>query len=210
MQDIYNLAWKLAYVVNGKASHQLLDTYNTERKPIDEFIMYQAFSRFESRVYHRKPTVAEVEDICVEIGHRYQAGALIPDPNTGAQPWEDPYFPSATAGARIPHVQLVDGAGNTASTLDLVKKNFVLFAAEDSSPWVEAARNLQSLEVDAYVLNEGSAPYADKTGRVKLLYRIGDGEAVLIRPDGYIAWRTGKEECGHDKKLAEVLGKILE
>ena len=34
IQDAYNLAWKVAMVVKGKASQALLDTYNTERQPV--------------------------------------------------------------------------------------------------------------------------------------------------------------------------------
>ncbi|KAI8935507.1 hypothetical protein NX059_008078 [Plenodomus lindquistii] len=213
IQDIYNLAWKLAYVVSGRASPGLLDTYNTERQPIDELIVQQAFSRYETRVLHRKPTHPEVEDINLEIGYRYPAGAFIVGSDhqkTEHGLWEDPYAPSAAAGTRLPHVELIDSSNKRAlSTLDLIKQNFVLFAVDDDSPWVKAAHDFSNLKVDGYILNEGSVPYADSQGRVRKLYGLGDGEAVLIRPDGHIAWRSPKEASDHRSKLADALEKIL-
>ncbi|KAF1980317.1 hypothetical protein BU23DRAFT_562694 [Bimuria novae-zelandiae CBS 107.79] len=213
IQDVYNLAWKLAYVISGKATPGLLETYNTERQPVDELNVQQAFSRYEMRVLHKKPTHPEVEDINLEVGCRYRAGAFIAGSDqqeTDRVLWEDPYSPSAAAGTRLPHVEIIDSSSKkVVSTLDLIKQNFVVFAVDDCSPWVEAAQDISSLMVDAYVLNEQSAPYTDSQGRIRKLYNLGDGDAVLIRPDGHIAWRSPKEASGHKAKLADALEKIL-
>lgn len=37
VQDVHNLAWKLALVLRGQAGDALLDTYHAERRPVDEF-----------------------------------------------------------------------------------------------------------------------------------------------------------------------------
>lgn len=42
IQDAYNLAWKIAYVINGKADSQLLDSYNSERQPVGESVIARA------------------------------------------------------------------------------------------------------------------------------------------------------------------------
>jgi hypothetical protein len=42
VQDSYNLAWKLSYVLKGVASPQILDTYNTERQPVGQQVVTRA------------------------------------------------------------------------------------------------------------------------------------------------------------------------
>jgi len=48
IQDAYNLAWKLALVVNGKANPKLLDTYNVERAPVGRQVVERAIKSMES------------------------------------------------------------------------------------------------------------------------------------------------------------------
>src|SRR5262249_22185232 len=50
IQDGYNLAWKLAYVLNGLASPALLDTYEAERKPVAEMTTDQGMRRWHNWV----------------------------------------------------------------------------------------------------------------------------------------------------------------
>ena len=54
MQDAYNLGWKLALVVQGKAPAKLLDTYVTERRPIAEQVIWAASSLHEIFMGHGK------------------------------------------------------------------------------------------------------------------------------------------------------------
>ncbi|EOD44759.1 putative monooxygenase fad-binding protein [Neofusicoccum parvum UCRNP2] len=75
IQDAYNLAWKLALVANGKASHGLLASYNSERQPVAGFTVQQAYSRFVNRVL-KDPKLGhmkELPDDTVELGYRYPA-----------------------------------------------------------------------------------------------------------------------------------------
>jgi 2-polyprenyl-6-methoxyphenol hydroxylase-like FAD-dependent oxidoreductase len=50
VQDAFNLAWKLALVVNGQAGPELLDTYDQERQPIGRLMIEQAYTRYVLRV----------------------------------------------------------------------------------------------------------------------------------------------------------------
>jgi hypothetical protein len=97
---------------------------------------------------------------------------------------------------------------NNVSTLDLFKQNFVLFVMDKASPWLDAKTH-DRLKIDAYVLAEDSNPLSDPNGLVKQKYRIGEGEAVLIRPDGYIAWRARRLAYGHVLTLETALDEIL-
>jgi hypothetical protein len=83
-QDVFNIAWKLAYVLSGKASHELIATYNIERQPVVKNIVDQAHARYINRVAPQKSSaegdlVPEVPDIVCEIGYRYVQGALVSD-----------------------------------------------------------------------------------------------------------------------------------
>ncbi|PNP73220.1 hypothetical protein FNYG_13445 [Fusarium nygamai] len=105
IQDVHNLAWKLAYVLGGRASPSLLQTYDTERRPVDEFMMRQAYSRLQKRVLRKVPDEPELPDITCEIGYRYPSAAAA-HKNPSSDQYEDPYAPLASPGSRLPHVLL--------------------------------------------------------------------------------------------------------
>src|SRR5204862_4249476 len=56
VQDALNLAWKLAAVVKGEAGPGLLDTYETERLPLCELTVRQAYTRYATRVVPERGT----------------------------------------------------------------------------------------------------------------------------------------------------------
>ncbi|KAJ9653206.1 hypothetical protein H2201_009166 [Coniosporium apollinis] len=211
VQDVHNLARKLAYVLDGRASHSLLASYSTERQPAAGFTVQQAFSRLQKRVFHKEPDVPELTDIVCEIGYRYPKGAIVPSEVGGStELWEDPYAPLVMPGSRLPHTWIVDKSSpdKQTSTLDLVKTNFVLIATDDRSPWIQAANDV-SLKIDTLVLSAESSPFADPLEKVKNLFKLREDEALLVRPDGYIAWRAPREGGGHSAKLQAALDNVL-
>ncbi|KAM3065588.1 hypothetical protein ACMFMG_011298 [Clarireedia jacksonii] len=211
IQDAHNLAWKLAHVLRGKAGQGLLDSYGQERVPANEFYMRQAYSRFQKRVHQTAPDVPELPDIVCELGVRYISGAFVDgvDQTPESSAYEDPYVPLVIAGSRMPHVYLEDAQNPTRklSTLDLIKSNFLIVAADTGSQWVEAARSVPWL--DAFVLNELSVPFVDKHGNVREVFKLAKGQALLVRPDGFIAWRAPAADTGHQELLQRVLEAIL-
>ncbi|PYH67654.1 uncharacterized protein BO88DRAFT_426878 [Aspergillus vadensis CBS 113365] len=215
IQDAYNLAWKLAYVLKRLADASLLKTYTIERQPAAESTMQQAFSRLVNRVLEDKAVVhdEELPDEVCELGYCYRTGAFDFDngKDKGApKAWGNPHEPNAVTGSRLPHINLIDRTRNdkAISSLDLVRVNFVLLTADSSSPWLPAAA-AQAVTVDAFELSQTSNLIADPDGCFKRLCSMDDGEAILVRPDGLIAWR-GKASCvGHSETLAAVLSKIL-
>ncbi|KAM0541726.1 hypothetical protein ACHAPJ_013131 [Fusarium lateritium] len=210
--DAHNLAWKLAYVLSGKASHSLLTSYNIERQPIDEFTVEQAYNRFQNRIVLQQPPAPEAPDKSVELGYRYpQGGAFVPEENypTPKEVYDDPSFPTAIPGSRFPHSYIEDVvSGKTISTIDLIKTNFVLITVTSESPWIAAATKTP-VELDVYALDATSSPYRDAVGDVAKRCRLKPEEAILVRPDGFIAWRGVREDSGYELKLKEGLDAIL-
>ncbi|KAL9090915.1 MAG: hypothetical protein Q9165_005123 [Trypethelium subeluteriae] len=207
--DAYNLAWKLAFVLKGWTDPSLLRTYDLERPKADEFLVQQAFSRLIKRVYHGKgyDFKEEIPDIQCELGYRYTAGAIQPDQD--GPELEDPFNPLVSPGSRIPHVKLVEvGSDASISTLDLVKQRLLLLVVDSGSPWIDAAKN-QGIPIDTFALNDTSTPYRDPLGKARQILKLEDGEALLVRPDGYIAWRTGSLAVGHEERLKSALSAIL-
>jgi len=163
VQDAQNLAWKLAWVLNGKASPELLDTYEQERRPVGEFTVEQAYSRYVTRT---APYLASkgfqpvAHDMNVELGYCYDS-----DGHDGLH--EHPNESKGRPGTRAPHIWLSEGC----STLDLFGRDYVLLAGPE---W-NSTTNLQ-----VHRLNEPAFLSA---------YGITSREAVLVRPDGFVEWR---------------------
>ncbi|KAH6694303.1 FAD binding domain-containing protein [Leptodontidium sp. MPI-SDFR-AT-0119] len=207
--DAHNLAWKLAYVLTGRAAPSLLQSYEQERRPNDAAVVDQATRRFRNRIQNQIPQLPEETYDVVEIGGRYNKGALVPGKGDSSdKDFEDPHSPSGTAGSRFPHVSLLSKDDQTISTLDLIKHNFVLVAAEEDSPWIAAAKGLE-FQIDTYVLHETSQPYQDVKGLLRSRGKLAPGEALLVRPDNYIAWRATVQGSNHKEALQQALGQLL-
>lgn len=128
----------------------------------------------------------------VEFGTTYQSTAVV---GNGTQPPEvddsySDYSPSATPGCRAPHVWLGSPIAPV-STLDLFGAGFTVLTGPAGTPWHEtaqlAARTLK-VPVASYAI--GAPGLADYEQRFFDQYGLSPASAVLIRPDGYVAWRS--------------------
>ncbi|RBQ78539.1 hypothetical protein FVER14953_07732 [Fusarium verticillioides] len=207
IQDVHNLAWKLAYVLREKAGPSLLQTYDIERQPVVGFTMRQAYSRLQKRVFRKVPDEPELPDITCEIGYRYPSAAAAHIQNASSDQYEDPYAPLASPGSRFPHVLLARD-NSQVSTLDLIKTNFVLFTTGQSSPWAEAAKGVTP-EIDSYSIGRDTGALRDSDGSFSRICKISEGEAILVRPDGFIAWRGEHRKDGHGDELQKALEHVL-
>ena len=76
VEDAHNLAWKLAWALDGRAGAGLLDTYDAERRPVGELTVEQAYTRYVLRL---DPELGKddiqpfVPDPPIELGHRYRS-----------------------------------------------------------------------------------------------------------------------------------------
>ena len=76
VQDGYDLAWKLAYVLDGTAGPALLDTYDAERRPVGSFATEQAYTRYVLRLdpgLGKDDLMPIVDEATVELGYRYRS-----------------------------------------------------------------------------------------------------------------------------------------
>jgi hypothetical protein len=146
------------------------------------------------------------------FGASYESSAVMPDgtpPVAVANPVTD-YVPSGRPGGRAPHVALVrDGA--RASTIDLVGRRFMVFTGPAGRAWSDAARraaDVRRIPLDVVTIGDGG-DYTDEDGTFHAVYGIDEGGAVLVRPDGYIAWRSrsGATAAALDTALAQLLGR---
>ncbi len=203
--DAHNLAWKLALVLRGAAGPQLLDTYDAERRPVGAFTAEQAYTRYVVRLapeLRSDDLEPYVDDPPIALGHRYRSDAVVLEGGDDDLPYEDPRRPSGRPGTRAPHVA-VEREGAPVSTLDLFGRGFVLLAGPDGEGWCTAARGAAArlgVPLDAYPLGE----------RFSEAYGTGAEGAALVRPDGFIAWRSrGAAAAGADGVLTDTLARVL-
>ena len=199
ISDAYDLAWKLAAVHKGHASAALLDSYDAERRPVAAATVEQAVLRSKDRPRlvsedPAPPNPAIVPDTAVWFGWRYGTEDVWA-PNPAGQP-----------GTRAPHVP-VRANGTEQSTVDLFGREFTLLAGEEATGWIDAAGSLE-LPVRAYrVGGTDDADLYDIKGIFAESFGITAKGAVLVRPDGVVAWRSTSD--GEAEALAAALYRVL-
>src|SRR5437867_3381132 len=192
VQDAHNLAWKLAMVLEGAAGPDLLSSYDAERRPVAEFTVEQAYSRYVTRTapYLKSEQMQPVEaDLNVELGYCYHSAAVMAGESDDGGVHENPRESKGRPGTRAPHVWL-ERNGERISTLDLFSRNFVLLAGRDGSVWcdgVQLAAKPLGIHLDVHQIGVGGL--VDSAGALPEAYGITPGGCVLVRPDGFVAWR---------------------
>ena len=147
-------------------------------------------------------------------GYRYRSAALLSEDAPPSEPGKSEFLerPAFTGqpGSRVPHFW-IERQGQRISTLDLLDGRFVLLTGAGGMAWSEAA-----------------AAVAEQLGIRLSAYRIGvDGDvldpehrwpetcgveaegAVLVRPDGFVAWRSPTVSRTSASLLEQVLNRIL-
>ena len=215
VHDAHNLAWKLAFVLNGTAGPGLLGTYDAERRPVGEFTVEQSYARYVTRVAPYLGTAdAEpvVDDLYLELGYQYDSPAIIAEPRHGELAHQHPRDCTGQPGSRAPHLFLQRGDARL-STLDLFGENFVLLAGPRGAAWCAAARDAAralGAGLDAYSVADGPAgELADPDSRFCAAYGVSSGGAVLVRPDGFIAWRAADATGATAGAMTRVLSRVL-
>jgi hypothetical protein len=208
IQDADNLAWKLAWVLRGQAEPDLLATYEPERSPVGEFTTEQAYSRYVTRTAPYLGTAGMqpvAPDLDVELGYRYDSAAVCHDGDPGPL-HESPRDSKGRPGTRAPHVWL-RRQGQEISTLDLCGRRFVLLAGPEAASWHDAARAVaaQVGGIDSHRI--GADGLTDPGGTFLDAYGLSPRGAVLMRPDGFVGWRS-KTPTGSPSALAAALAQM--
>jgi putative polyketide hydroxylase len=212
VQDAHNLAWKLALVLNGVAAPGLLDSYEAERRPIGELTVEQAYTRY---VLRTDPSIPRdtmqplVADMNVELGYVYRSAAVIPESPAVELLHLNPRESRAMPGTRSPHYWLARD-GRQISSLDLFGGGLTLLAAADGAGWRESVlRAASELRVPITALQVGLDGLQDPAGGFNAAFGLEPGGCVLVRSDGFVAWRARNAEGAQERRAADVLNAIL-
>jgi putative polyketide hydroxylase len=216
VQDVHNLIWKIAAVLRGKADDALLDSYHAERQPLGQIITQNSLANALSmgrtaRQSNVLPRPEFLNEQGLIFGACYQSMAVVPD-DTPAVVVDDPvteYVPSARPGSRAPHVWLTRG-DEKISTIDLFGPHFVLLAGADGEAWRGAAQAIGTGWPPLHVFTVGKdGDFGDPDGNWHEAYGVNTDGAVLVRPDGHVAWRSRSAASNPAEVLRVVLDRLL-
>ncbi|MGW2302728.1 FAD-dependent monooxygenase [Streptomyces sp. NPDC001809] len=210
--DAHNLAWKLAHVLHGTAHEALLDTYEAERLPVARSALEQSTLRLGDPSLHwatgpegreRRAAAGALNAPVVHLGYRYASAAVL---DAVAEPpsTEDLVRDlDGAPGSRLPH-RWLPGEEGVRSTLDLVDGRFTLLTGPAGAPWLDAlgkaAASLGDVAADGHRIDDGS--WSAWAGAL-------DGGALLVRPDGFVAWRAEDLDPEPEACLERVLSALL-
>ncbi len=204
IQDVHNLCWKLAHVIQGKMPEEILDTYHEERFPTVKSNM--DWSRQNTQGYTAIMIAGQSGDrkklqdvvssqwpilnsIGQDIGFSYQSSLLIPDGTQAPAITATQYLPNARPGSRAPHLWL-QGPNGMISTIDLFMDSFILLTDADGKSWTKTLQNMHPTLSFRCVTIGKNGDYNDMNNDFHELYGIKRGGAVLVRPDGHVYWRS--------------------
>ncbi|HEX6272022.1 MAG TPA: FAD-dependent monooxygenase, partial [Polyangiaceae bacterium] len=189
VQDAVNLGWKLAQVVHGTSSESLLDTYQTERHPIAARVLKNTLAQTalmrgddRTKVLHERMSELLAMD---EPRKRYGAMMSGLDVRYGLGEGH------ALLGRRMPDLELVTESGPRRVFSFLHRARPILLnlgePTLDIAPWAARVERIDARYSGAWEL--------------PVLGAVAPPSAVLIRPDGYVAW-VGE---GTDRGLPDAL-----
>ncbi|HEY1703918.1 MAG TPA: FAD-dependent monooxygenase [Trebonia sp.] len=223
MQDAFNVGWKLAAIVNGSASADILDTYERERRPIGEQISagakatHDIVMAFGTGLADRIAITRQPEwqDNSVRLisglAHNYRDAVRVP-PGLAA-------VPGPAAGERAPDALLTPEPGKR--LFDLLRHpRFTLLASPGDGksgqadiiakvfadltsrfPGKVACRLITSRPAAGFDIDSNPV---ETTGEFPARYEIGaEGRLVLVRPDMYVGLNAA---LGDAARLPEYLG----
>jgi putative polyketide hydroxylase len=221
IQSAQNLAWKLAAVLRGTAAPRLLATYQTERHPVGRLAAEQSLVGPAASVLnqgsddHLLGTERRVSLFSLIAGYRYRSQAVLNEDAGPSSPMEidlldKPEELSGLPGTRVPHLW-VQRHGRRISTLDLLDGRFVLLVGPAGTPWQQAAPEVAgSLEIDLVASRLGAdGDLLDPEDGWQTTMGMPAEGAVLVRPDGFVAWRTNTLPTSPARRLEQAISTIL-
>ncbi len=211
--DSMNLGWKLAGAIEGWGGTRLVESYESERRPIALLVVEEAITNYDrltasTQVPHvteltpegdeaRKKLGSQLQNentkawkpIGIHLGYQYVGSPIVHYDSGEPAPFDAINFvPAVVPGMRAPHAWLSDGR----STLDLFGEGYVILrlgkSAPDVSVLADAARDRKLPMVEHKITD----------ANVVELY--GD-PLVIVRPDGHVAW--------HGHELPSDVGVLI-
>jgi len=192
VQDAVNLGWKLAQVVKRTSPDSLLDTYHAERHPVAARVLRTtmaqvALMRVDDRIEALRDRVSEL--LSMDEPRKRFAGMM-----SGLDIHYDLGEGHPLLGRRMPDLDLVTPGGpvRVFALLHEARPVLLNFGELDISRWADRVSAL-----DAEHAGEWELP---------VLGRVAAPAAVLIRPDGYVAWVGDGTETGLRDALTNWFG----
>lgn len=215
VQDVQNLAWKLALVLHQQAGDGLLQTYSYERQPIGMNVAEMTgmladdkglidIQKFKTLITS-KDNGYRIDKMVTMVGlpyYTYASTAIIPIDNAG-----EPGLLQGQSGTRVPHIW-VQKAEKPVSTLDLCTRRFTIITDGAGEAWQQAAQAVsQHLKIilPVYIIRKEDEAYQ----LWKEITAMQDGEAMLVRPDGFISWRQRMPAGDVQASLMQAMKNIL-
>ena len=190
VQDAVNLGWKLAQVVRGSSPDSLLDTYQAERHPVARRVLENTLAQTalmrgdeRTKILHQRVTgLLSMQE------PRKQYGAMM----SGLDVSYDLGAGHPLLGRRVPDLDLVTAEGARRVYTLLHEARAVLLnlaepGALDIARWADRVRRVDARYTGAWEL--------------PVLGAVAAPSAVLIRPDGHVAWVSE----GTDQGLVDAL-----
>lgn len=214
VQDAHNLAWKLAAVVNKQAKTGLLETYESERRPVVQMTVEQAgrvaHTGKVSPIKNKEVRTASVNNhLNATVGYHYASQAVI-EANT-SHPSHDHFELNGRPGTRAPHIW-GGYRGERLSTLELFGLGFVFLTGPEARGWHGATKQVSEqfgVKIDAYCVGpDGNFIVEENCWRKA--YQANAESVVLVRPDGFVCWRADTKIKQPELALQEVFIQILD
>ncbi|MGW8363823.1 FAD-dependent monooxygenase, partial [Streptomyces wedmorensis] len=153
------------------------------------------------------------QSLDMEVGFGYEEGALVPDGTVrpARVPMRNVHVPTSRPGHRVPHAW-ISRDGELLSTIDLTGTGgYVLITGPEGTAWTEAAERVAekySVPVVTARIGEGG-DYDDVDGGWEAVRQITGAGALVVRPDGHVAYRATAAAEDPEQVLTEVFAAVL-
>ena len=211
IQDAFNLAWKLGLVVRDRAPAQILGSYNIEREPVSRGVLnltdrITRFATVRNPILQTARNIMlpiltgvdfieeKVADRLAELTVNYRSSPIVENHGPG----------KPRAGERAPDVELRHANGKACRLFELFREPrhvLLLFlgasAAGDSESFESSITNSLGDNMHIHRIRRGhavaeSSDLLDISGAAHSIYQLLHGGIILVRPDGYVAFRSNR------------------
>jgi 2-polyprenyl-6-methoxyphenol hydroxylase-like FAD-dependent oxidoreductase len=195
VQDAVNLGWKLAQVVNGTSPESLLDTYQDERHPVTARVL--RYTMAQTALQRQDERIKALADVVSELAIMDEPRKRLAGIISGLDIHYDLGEGHPLLGRRMPDLDLVtaDGPLRVFELLHDARPVLLNLGEPDSfdiTPWADRVQLIDAEYVGLWEL--------------PVLGAVTAPTAVLIRPDGYVAWVGEGTHLGLPEALTTWFG----
>ena len=195
VQDAVNLGWKLAQVVRNTVPDSLLDSYHDERHPVGARVLRQTIA--QALLQRRDDRMQALVDVLSELATMDEPRKHIAGLMSGLDIHYDLGEGHPLLGRRMPDLDVITADG-PARVFELLRDarplllNLVQPGDCDITPWADRVKL-----IDASYEGEWELP---------VIGLVSAPTAVLVRPDGYVAWVKDESDAGLTDALTTWFG----